>query len=254
MLIKQYFRHLYLRTMQKAYDCAYEEIVNTLSENGGKCLDCGASEGKHFDYLKQRIQLEKKAYYGIEWEQSLVHKALDKGLNMKQGDLNYPLPYENDTFQCVFALSLLEHLLNGCQWMRESKRILRPNGRLIILTPNISTFFTMALLAVGKMPSSGPHPDSQILLTSEIASIQVSDINNPDVESETPVHRHLVVFSYRVLKKYLELLGFENIRGYGFGLYPFPNFMQTVLEKVDPYHCHQMVFVATKSSSNKQES
>jgi hypothetical protein len=54
----------------------------------------------------------------------------------------------------------------------------------------------------------------------------------------TAVHRHLLVFSYRVLKQYLEMLGF--------GLYPFPNFMQRPLERIDPYHCHQMVFVATK--------
>ena len=39
---------------------------------------------------------------------------------------------------------------------------------------------------------------------------------------------------------------FEDVKGYGFGLYPFPNFMQPVLEKIDPYHCHQMVFIAKK--------
>jgi len=59
-------------------------------------------------------------------------------------------------------------------------------------------------------------------------------------------HRHLVVFSYRVLKEYLKLIGFREVRGYGFGLYPFPNFMQPLLERIDPIHCHQMVFVARK--------
>jgi hypothetical protein len=54
------------------------------------------------------------------------------------------------------------------------------------------------------------------------------------------------VFSYRVLKKYLSMLGMRKIEGKGFGLYPFPNFMQPVLEKIDPYHCHQMVFTAIK--------
>ena len=67
-----------------------------------------------------------------------------------------------------------------------------------------------------------------------------------DTESSTPVHRHLVVFSYLVLRKYLSMIGFSEIQGYGFGLYPFPAFMQPILEKIDPYHCHQMVFVAKK--------
>ena len=249
MLIKRYFRHLYSSTMKKAYDCAYGEIVNTLSE-GGVCLDCGASQGQHFYYLQQQIQLEMGCYHGIEWDNKSAIIARDKGLHIQSGNLNKPLPYESNRFQCVFALSVLEHLLNGCQWIRESKRILQPGGRLVILTPNISTFFTIALLMVGKMPSSGPHPDSQALLMGE-APLQVSNVGSPDVESDTPIHRHLVVFSYRALKKYLTLAGFENVKGYGFGLYPFPNFLQPVLEKFDPYHCHQMVFVATKSLSDK---
>ena len=248
-LVKLYFRDLYSNTMNKAYNFAYSEIINALSE-GGVCLDCGANQGQHFDYLQKQIQLEKEQYYGIEWNNEFVINACKKGLHIKQGNLNQPLPYEDNKFQCVFALSVLEHLLNGCQWLRESKRILRPGGQLVILTPNISTFFTIALLTVGKMPSSGPHPDSKQLLMSE-APLQVSDIESPSVEGDTPTHRHIVVFSYRALKKYLKLLGFENVRGYGFGLYPFPNFSQTLLEKVDPYHCHQMVFVVTKPISDK---
>jgi hypothetical protein len=68
----------------------------------------------------------------------------------------------------------------------------------------------------------------------------------PDTESDTPVHRHLIVFSYRVLMQYLKMIGFSNVKGRGFGLYPFPRSMQPFLERLDPYHCHQMVMVAEK--------
>lgn len=96
------------------------------------------------------------------------------------------------------------------------------------------------------MPSSGPHPDSNALLKNEgifkVSSQQIM----PDAESDNPVHRHLIVFSYLVLKKYLKILGFNKISGHGFGLYLFPNFSQPLLEKIDPIHCHQMVFIAEK--------
>ena len=67
-----------------------------------------------------------------------------------------------------------------------------------------------------------------------------------ETDYDTPVHRHIVVFSFRVLRSYLHMIGFSNVTGYGFGLYPFPNFMQPMLERLDPFHCHQMVFVETK--------
>lgn len=130
--------------------------------------------------------------------------------------------------------------------MQEAFRILKPGGRLVILTPNISTYFTALLILLGKMPSSGPHPDSNSLVKAEEVFKVSSDELHWDTESDTPVHRHLVVFSYRVLNRYLYSIGFSKIKGRGFGLYPFPNFAQPFLERLDPYHCHQMVFVAEK--------
>lgn len=242
--LRPYFRGLYKRTMHIAYEQAYKEIILSL-KNGGMCLDCGASGGHHFGILQDRIGLNKDCYQGIEWDAESVRIAKKKGLAVVQGDLNKALPFESESFQTVFALSVLEHLLNGCQWMREAKRVLAPGGSLVILTPNISTFFTLGLLLVGKMPSTGPHPDSEALQKYE-TPFYVSETQQPDLESDTPLHRHLIVFSFRVLRAYLHQLGFSRIRGYGFGLYPFPNSLQPICEKIDPWHCHQMVFVAQK--------
>ena len=129
---------------------------------------------------------------------------------------------------------------------RSGERVLKDNGTFIVLTPNISTFFTAFLILAGKMPSSGPHPDSELLLSKEVIFKVSPDNLVSDAESDRPSHRHLVVFSYRFLKSYLMLAGFKNIRGYGYGLYPFPNWLQPVVEKLDPWHCHQMVFIAKK--------
>ena len=231
--------------MNESYGLAFDNLAQALKK-GGKVLDCGANTGGSYKRLQSMIELEPARYYGVEWNADCVKESLAKGLNVIQGDLNKPLPFQTDQFRCVLALSVLEHLLNGCAFMRECHRVLEPDGTLVLLTPNISTFFTIALLLVGKMPSSGPHPDSNALLSSE----ELFKVSSPglvsDAESETPVHRHLVVFSFRVLRRYLHMLGYSAVQGYGFGLYPFPNFFQPVLESIDPYHCHQMVFIAKK--------
>ena len=231
--------------MGEAYSTAHTEIMQAL-QNDGKCLDCGAQNGFKFDLLKQRVGLDRDLYHGIEWNTQMVEAAKAKGLNVIQGDLNKNISFPDETFRCIFGLSVLEHLLNPCNYLKECYRCLDNGGTLVILTPNISTYFTVALLLAGKMPSSGPHPDSDALLKKEeIFKVSPESLKH-DTETSTPVHRHIVVFSYRVLKTYLEMIGFNEIKGYGFGLYPFPNFTQGILQRLDPYHCHQMVFIARK--------
>lgn len=231
--------------MEEAYSVAHKEILNAL-QKGGQVLDCGAQSGQKYTFLNQAMGLEKSLYHGLEWDSDLVEAASEQELNIKQGDLNKEMMFPDEMFTCIFGLSVLEHLLNPCKYLRESYRCLEKGGVLVILTPNISTFFTVALLLLGKMPSSGPHPDSDALLKQEELFKVSPDCLQHDTETDTPVHRHLVVFSYRVLKSYLKILGFREVRAYGFGLYPFPNFSQDILQKIDPYHCHQMVFIARK--------
>jgi len=240
-----YFHRLYERTMREAYAHARREIARSI-ELGGACLECGAHDGHEYQWLKRELGGVAFDYRGVEWNPAMVERAKSRGLDVVQGDLNRPMTFEPGSFRCVFALSVLEHLLNPCRFMDECLRVIEPGGTLILLTPNISTYFTAALILAGRMPSSGPHPDSTRLLNAQAPVKADAGQSNFDIESDTPVHRHLVVFSFRALKSYLEMAGFSDIRGYGYGLYPFPNFMQPVMEKIDPYHCHQMVFVARK--------
>ena len=102
--------------------------------------------------------MEKAEYTGIEWNPNLVQIARDKGLNVTQGDLNEGLKFQDNMYKCIFGLSVLEHLLNPCEFLRESYRCLEKGGKLVILTPNISTYFTAFLILTGKMPSSWSSP------------------------------------------------------------------------------------------------
>jgi hypothetical protein len=120
---------------------------------------------------------------------------------------------------------------------------LQPGGKLVLLTPNIATYFTALNILRGRMPSSGPHPDSDALHAMNDFAVKPA---TGTAEGDTPTHRHLVVFSYSALRNYLKMAGFSRVDGRGFGYYPFPRFAQPALQKLDPWHCHQMVFVATK--------
>jgi SAM-dependent methyltransferase len=238
MLIKsklhKYSVELYEHAKSRLYLEARRRIAASLS-SGGYCLDCGSSGGHQFQYINELIKLPKENYFGIEWNAQGVFSAKKKKLQVLRGDLNQNLPFDQNVFQCVFGLSVLEHLV------KEAHRVLKPKGHLIIVTPNLSAWFNVFLLAVGRMPSSGPHPDSEILLQRNnlIRSRKVPHLN---LEGDTPSDRHLVVFTYRTLYDYLRLLGFRKITAIPFGYYPFPRFTQKLMEKLDPWHCHQLLF------------
>lgn len=244
-MLRQYFKALYQSSIDRAYDTAYEHIAASW-KNGATVLDCGANNGWTLDVIAKRHAVSPRRYRGLEWNAGCVEEARKRGLDISQHDLNKGIPDGDASYSCVYALSVLEHLLNPCRFMKECHRVLQPGGQLVMLTPNISTYFTAVLILFGKMPSSGPHPDSDALLKAEEIFKVSSDRLQHDTETDTPIHRHLVVFSFRVLRQYLRMIGFSTVQGHGFGLYPFPIFTQPALERLDPYHCHQMVFVATK--------
>lgn len=232
--------------MNRAYDAAYTHIASAIVPDTD-ILDCGAGNGWSFDVLSKRCEITRVRYHGVEWNAKCVDEGRKRGLNITAADLNQGIPYQDASFSCIYALSVLEHLLYPCRFLKDCYRVLRPGGRLVLLTPNISTYFTAVLILLGRMPSSGPHPDSEVLLKSQEIFKVSSDLLIPDPEDDNPMHRHLIVFSFRVLREHLRALGFSTVAGSGFGLYPFPRFMQGTLERIDPWHCHQMVFVAEKS-------
>ena len=239
-IAQNYFTQLYENTMNRIYHNARKRIAACLS-SGGFCLDCGASAGHQFQYIKAFIDLPQKNYFGIERSSQSVTRAKKKGLQVVRGDLNHNLPFDSGVFQCVFGLSVLEHLINGCNFLKETQRVLKRHGHLIIVTPNLSAWFNVVLLAMGRMPSSGPHPDSKILIKRN-NFVRSRKENNLTLEGDTPSDRHLVVFTYKTLYDYLKLLGFRKISARAYGYYPFPETMQQILQRLDPWHCHQLLF------------
>lgn len=231
--------------MSLAYEKAYTEIEKAIGSGNTKVLDCGAYNGSCFFRFEKATGLSVNDYYGIEWNADAAKTAQSNGLQVQQGDLNEVIPFDSGSFSVCYGLSVAEHLLRPCRWIRECQRILMDDGVFVVLTPNISNYFTVFQLLAGRMPSSGPYPDSNSLVNKAML-MNVNDSTADDIEDDNPVHRHHIIFSYLTLKRYLHEAGFKQVEGYGFGIYPFPGFAQPLFEKIDKIHCHQMVFVCRK--------
>lgn len=242
-MIQSALRRQYARTMREAYAFARAAASAVYANN---VLDCGSGSGHERQAtFGGRADGTGFMYRGLEWSADAVARGHQAGLDIVEADLNRKLPVGSSSTDCVIAFSVVEHLLMPCAFMLECHRVLRPGGRLVILTPNISTWFTALQIASGRMPSSGPHPDSNWLIAAEQPP-KVSAVERDDMSADTPEHRHLVVFSYKVLRRFLQGSGFALIEARGFGYYPFPLWVQPALERLDPSHCHQMVLICER--------
>lgn len=238
-------RGQYKRTMQDAYLFAR----TAASEHpGGHVLDCGSGSGHEREAtFGRRTGNAHFHYLGLEWSSRAVEKGRSLGLEIREADLNCSLPVETESQDCVIAFSVIEHLLMPCSFLVECRRVLKPGGRLVILTPNISTYFTAWQILRGRMPSSGPHPDSHALVElDQPPKVTELEPDVGDAASDRPVHRHLVVFSLKSLREFLRMTGFNVRESRGFGYYPFPIWAQKIFERIDKNHCHQIVLVCDK--------
>ncbi|HEY7168091.1 MAG TPA: class I SAM-dependent methyltransferase [Candidatus Binatia bacterium] len=57
-------------------------------------------------------------------------------------DLNKNLPFKNDSFDGVDLIEVIEHVEHQAQLIREMARIVKPNGVIIVSTPNVMNVFS----------------------------------------------------------------------------------------------------------------
>jgi len=98
---------------------------------GARVLDLGCGRG---DFSKALKEAGLKVC-GLDYERSDC-------LNLEEIDIGYcdiekdEFPYAEGVFDLVFIKSVIEHLFDPDKFMRSCMRVLKPGGRMIILTPD----------------------------------------------------------------------------------------------------------------------
>lgn len=100
-----------------------------------RALEIGCAHGGFLERLNgQGWQVQ-----GVELSAEAARRATDRGLDVHVGTLeSATLP--NDRFEAVFLWMVLEHLHDPKQTLREIRRILKPDGRLMFSVPNFGSW------------------------------------------------------------------------------------------------------------------
>lgn len=112
--------------------------INTYLKKESKILDMGCGTGiimKKFQNLGFNI-------CGIDKSSDAISFCKKRGLNnVKLGDGNN-IPFENEKFDIVIALDILEHVDDDSLVLKEMNRVLKKGGKLIISVPAFKFLWT----------------------------------------------------------------------------------------------------------------
>lgn len=106
-------------------------------KEGEKILDFGCGAGQWYEFFKEK----KVQYFGVDFSEKLIEAA-----KSKYPDTNFQvidginLPFENEFFDKVYAISVFHHLPSEkirILVLKEIKRVLKKEGILILTVWNL---------------------------------------------------------------------------------------------------------------------
>lgn len=122
-------------------------LIRTLRP--GRLLDTGCAQGDWAQYWQQ----QGWEAFGTDINESALAGARAKNIQAVKCDLNRePLPFEPDYFDLIFAGEVLEHLVDTDAFLKEIRRCLKPDGHLLLTTPNLASWENRVRLLLGKYP------------------------------------------------------------------------------------------------------
>jgi malonyl-CoA O-methyltransferase len=117
-----------------ADDARLEAVVTAAGGmDGGKILDVGCAKGRFAVQMKGRFP--SCEVHGVDISDELLSCVPD-GIIKKKGNVLH-LPYEDEMFDLVYCVEILEHTMRTDKAVGELCRVLKENGTLVIIDKNI---------------------------------------------------------------------------------------------------------------------
>jgi 2-polyprenyl-3-methyl-5-hydroxy-6-metoxy-1,4-benzoquinol methylase len=106
-------------------------IMHLPAVPNGRALDVGCGSGE----ILSNLQSLGWKVQGVDFDPAAVEAAQARGVIVHQGDLfeqNFPA----ESFDAIVMSHVIEHVPDPLSLIQECERILKPGGRLVMVTPN----------------------------------------------------------------------------------------------------------------------
>ncbi|WP_030606117.1 class I SAM-dependent methyltransferase [Streptomyces fulvoviolaceus] len=133
---------------------------------------------------------------GVDWSQDALKRARTHLPYTVRGELTGAgLPFGTESVDAVLFSEVVEHLVDPDAALDEIRRVLRPEGHLMLSTPNLAAWYNRALLLAGVQP-----------VFSEVSLRAIHGRPGREVVG------HLRLYTARALREFVAAAGFEVVR------------------------------------------
>lgn len=100
---------------------------------GIRALDIGCGEGAFTASIAQA----GGEVVGVEVAGAAIARARARHpeLEFRRVEIDAALPFEDGSFELIWASEVIEHVADTARWLSELRRVLAPGGRLLVTTP-----------------------------------------------------------------------------------------------------------------------
>ena len=163
----------------------------------------GCGDGNFSVLLKEACKA--KEVYGIEISEKGAEMARKNGVKCYQLDVDEEgFPFEDNYFDAVTALELIEHLFDPDHFLEEVYRVLKPEGIFVLSTPNLASIHNRIALLFGYQPFP-----TRVSLKYAVGHF---------IHSGWGAHEHIRVMTLRGLLELLKIHKFEKDKVIGSGM------------------------------------
>lgn len=135
-------------------------IIDCMNPENKNILDIGCYDGTFMSLVKNK----DNNFYGLEANDWGAEKSQKKGIKATKYFFNDKdkLPYGDNSFNVVVAGEIIEHIYDTDFFLSEIWRVLKPEGKLLISTPNVASLGRRLFLLFGINPiiESSPNEPS----------------------------------------------------------------------------------------------
>ena len=116
--------------------CKFATVVDLIPDNSD-ILDIGCLNGNFYNYLKEKTSSAMNTFTGVDFSTKLINMAKERFPEQQWVPATcYQLPFEDNSFDVVTAMEILEHIEDPAKALLEAKRVCRSGGSVIVTTPN----------------------------------------------------------------------------------------------------------------------